>query len=52
MLGDPQIKEAIMESRRICRKVENIETFYCQTISAMSMEDFHLYAENEKNKTI
>jgi len=41
-----------VESRRICRKVENIETFYCQTISAMSIDDFHLYAENEKSKTV
>jgi hypothetical protein len=40
------IKESVIECRRIAKKIENIETFYCQTISSMSIEDFHLYAEN------
>jgi dynein heavy chain, axonemal len=52
LLSDLHIKEAILEARRICRKIENIETFYCQTISAMPIDDFHLYVENEKSKTV
>ena len=32
--------------------MENIETFYCQTISSMPIDDFHLYVENEKSKTV
>ena len=52
LLNDLQIKESVLECRRVAKKVERIETFYCHTISSMSLEDFHLYAENEKNKTI
>lgn len=52
LLSDLQIKETIIEAKRICKKIESIETFYCQTISSMSIEDFHLYVESEKNKTI
>ena len=44
LLNDLQIKESVLECRRVAKKVERIETFYCQTISSMSLEDFHLYA--------
>lgn len=46
LLSDIHIKDIIIESRRICKKIESIETFYCQTINAMNINDFHLYAEN------
>ena len=46
LLSDLQIKEAVIEAKRICKKIENIETFYCQTISSMNIEDFHLYVES------
>lgn len=34
------------------QKVEKIDTFYTQTISSMSLEDFKLYSEKERNKTL
>ena len=52
LYSDEQLQSIIFESRRICKKIENIETFYCQTLSSMSIEDFHLYVESEKIKTM
>jgi hypothetical protein len=43
LLSDLQIKDGIIEAKRICKKIENIETFYCQTISSMVIDDFHIY---------
>jgi hypothetical protein len=42
----------ILETKRICKKMESIQTFYTQTLATLKLEDFKLYAISQKNKTI
>ena len=38
--------------KKLCQNIESVQTFYTQTLSNMEIEDFKLYAVNEKNKTV
>ena len=52
LLNDTHLKELLLEVRESCRRLERIETFYTQTLSPMSLEDFKLYAQKQKERTL
>ena len=52
LLNDNHLKELLLEVRESCRRLERIETFYTQTLSPMSLEDFKLYTEKQKERTL
>jgi hypothetical protein len=52
LFADMYLNEMRNDIKKLCQNIESIETFYTQTLSNMEIEDFKLYAVNEKNKTM
>ena len=52
LLADTYLNEMRHDIKKLCQNIESVQTFYTQTLSNMEIEDFKLYAVNEKNKTV